>query len=296
MEFENKTNNQQTEQSSASADTYHLPDLHLLSIEDIYSQLFEIANDGILIVDAETKSFIYANTAISKILGYTQDELIKMSVSDIHAEEDLSQALSEFNKFVEGEIIIAECIPFLRKDGKKRYVDISSSIVSIEEKTLLIGFVRDITERKQAKDELNKHVHALGERIKELNCLYGISEIVEKPGISLEDLLQQIIDLIPPAWQYPEITCARLLIDEKEYRTTPFKDTGQKQSCDIIVHGKSIGILDVCCLDERTASAERTFQEEEQKLLNAIAERLGKIIERRQAEDMLYQNKLNPAD
>ena len=54
---------------------------------------------------------------------------------------------------------------------------------------------------------LQKRTHDLTQRIKELNCLYGISALREKPGTTLEEILQGVADLIPPSWQYPEVTC-----------------------------------------------------------------------------------------
>jgi len=54
-------------------------------------------------------------------------------------------------------------------------------------------------ERKGMEELLQKRTHDLGERIKELNCLYGISNLVGKQGNSLEELFEDVIDLIPPA-------------------------------------------------------------------------------------------------
>ena len=65
----------------------------------------------------------------------------------------------------------------------------------------------------------SKLVSALRERIKELNCLYGLSRLVEQPGISLEEILQGMVELIPPGWHYPGITCARIVLDKNEYKT-----------------------------------------------------------------------------
>ena len=62
--------------------------------------------------------------------------------------------------------------------------------------------------RKQAEEALRKRTHDLGERVKELKCLYGISNLVHRPDISLEEMPQGTVDLIPPGWQYPEVTCA----------------------------------------------------------------------------------------
>ncbi len=144
--------------------------------------------------------------------------------------------------------------------------------------------------RKRTEEALRKSMHELGERGKELNCLYAISSLVEKRDISLEEILQGTVQLIPPAWQYPEITCARIMLEGQEFRTSNFDETIWKQASDIIVHGKPSGILEVCCLEKRPESNEGPFLKEEGSLINAIAERLGRIIERRQGEEALLES------
>jgi PAS domain S-box-containing protein len=147
--------------------------------------------------------------------------------------------------------------------------------------------VHRLLRARQAEEALRKWTHELGERVKELNCLYSISDLVEKPGISLEEILQGTVDLIPPAWQYPEITCARLILEGQEFRTENFRETIWKQTDGIVVHGERVGTVEVCYLEERPESDEGLFLKEERSLLNAIAERLGGLIERKQAEEAL---------
>ena len=151
----------------------------------------------------------------------------------------------------------------------------------------VFGIARDITERKQIEEALNKQTHALGERVKELNCLYGISKIRERNDIAFEEMLQEIVDLIPPSWQYPEITCARIIIEGQEYKTKNFKETTWKQTSNIVVHGKRIGILEICYLEEKPESDEGPFLKEERSLISAITERLGRVTEHKQAEGAL---------
>ena len=55
---------------------------------------------------------------------------------------------------------------------------------------------------------------ALAERIKELTCLYGIAQVAAQPGISLEEIIQGIVELLPPAWQYPETAFNSLTQDK----------------------------------------------------------------------------------
>jgi len=127
----------------------------------------------------------------------------------------------------------------------------------------------------------------LGERVKELNCLYGISKLIEQPDISRGDIIKGTVDLIPPSWQYPEITCARIILEGQEYKTQNFRETRCKQASSILVHGEQIGTVEVYYLEERPESDEGSFLKEERNLIDSIARLLGSITERKQVEEEL---------
>ena len=96
-------------------------------------------------------------------------------------------------------------------------------LVDDEEKELLKEVAGDIAlglynmdleeARKHAEKLLRERTYELGERVKELNCLYGISKVTEKHDISIEKILRETVNLIPPAWHHPEIVCARINIE-----------------------------------------------------------------------------------
>jgi signal transduction histidine kinase len=123
------------------------------------------------------------------------------------------------------------------------------------------------------------------ERVKELNCLYGFSRMQETRGIALDDVLQGLVELIPPAWQYPEVTCARVKLRNRQFATGNFRETEWRQSEAIKVNGKRLGTLEVFYLETRPDCDEGPFLIEERSLLHALAERLGRIIEHRFAEE-----------
>ena len=139
---------------------------------------------------------------------------------------------------------------------------------------------------------------ALRERVKELMCLYGIAKLVEKPDIPLDDVFNGIINLIPPGWQYPKITCSRIIMDEVVYAVCDFKDEWQVQSADIIVNGIKRGSVDVAYLQDMPQLDEGPFLKEERTLIKTIALQIGQIIERRKAgeERRKLQEQLRHAD
>jgi len=133
-------------------------------------------------------------------------------------------------------------------------------------------------------DQANKESkRALDKRVKELNCLYSISSLIEKRSLSLDGILQGIVDLIPPAWRYPEIASAKIVFGDQEFKSVKFQETAWRQDNDIMVSGEPYGALTVCYLEERPEIYEGPFLIEERALIDAIAERLGKVVERKQA-------------
>jgi PAS domain S-box-containing protein len=120
--------------------------------EERYKALFEGSAEGILVADIEKKEFKYANPAACKMLGYTNEELIGMSIIDIHPQEALEHVISEFEAQARGEKTLAPQIPCLRKDGTIIYADITSTKVLIDGRECNVGFFTDITERKQAEE------------------------------------------------------------------------------------------------------------------------------------------------
>ena len=150
-----------------------------------------------------------------------------------------------------------------------------------------------IVKKMHTEEELWIKSHALGERVKELQCLYGISDLVEKPGISLSEIMQGTVELIPPGWQYPDITCARITMEDKEYTTQNFKVTPWKQSSVIKSPALRLGAVEVYYLDKKPELDEGPFLKEERKLIDAISERLGRIIERvRTGEELAKERNL----
>ena len=121
-------------------------------------------------------------------------------------------------------------------------------------------------------------IDALKERVKELNCLYNLTKIVKDQSLSFDQTIQKIVELIPPSWQYPQITCARIIIGKKKYKTKNFKETKWSQKSNIISKEKKIGTIEVYYLVERQEIDEGPFLIDERRLIDAIADLMGKYV------------------
>lgn len=136
---------------------------------------------------------------------------------------------------------------------------------------------------------LQKKTRELQERVKELDCLYGISRFIERPGISIPEILQGAVNALPKAWQYPRITSARIVFDTLTVTSKSFRETPWIQSQSIKVRGKTVGRVDIAYLEIAPASDEGPFLQEERNLLDEVADRLGRVIERMRAEEELRE-------
>jgi len=155
----------------------------------------------------------------------------------------------------------------------------------IEELRERIRFLEEENEKnKDLKVRFGKILTDLRERVKELNCLYSISKLVEKDDFGSYDAFRKIIDIMRQSWQFPETTCVRLVIDYQEYTTKKFRETMWQQLADIFVSNDKRGSIEVFYTERHPDCDEGPFLKEERNLLNAVAEVLGKIIERKDAE------------
>lgn len=142
----------------------------------------------------------------------------------------------------------------------------------------------ELTAFKKEKEQLES---SLRERIKELNCLYGISEVIEHCEGSMDVLFQETVEFLPASWQYPNITCGRITFETHAYTTQGFQCTAWGQTSSILVGGKPAGTVEVYYVKEMPVLDEGPFLREERLLINAIGERLGRVVERIQGQKRL---------
>ncbi len=239
----------------------------------------------------------YQTTFMSKnvkeILGYEAQEFINNSdfwENTLHP-EDRQQAVTAFHKISEKDYY-SQTYRFQHKNGTYSWLLEEANLGRDDQGNSLeiIGYWTDITELKKTEKALQKKTHDLGERIKELNCLYGISKLLEGPWRSKKEIFPQILSLIPPGWQYPEITCARIVFDGKEYTDVKFRQTPWKQVADIIVSGKQVGILEVYYLTEMPEIDEGPFLKEERYLLDTIVKTIGEYVEHKRSREALIRS------
>ena len=128
---------------------------------DQLQTIFEGMIEGLVITDIETKCFMRVNASLCRMLGYSEEELLAASLSDIHPPEEMADDLESFQAAAEGRVSINEDRPVLRKDGSIFYADITGRRIMYQGRPCLLALFRDVTERRQAQAALQRERRTL---------------------------------------------------------------------------------------------------------------------------------------
>lgn len=115
--------------------------------EEQFRTIFNSANDGMYLIDMETRKFIMCNNTCSKMLGYTCEEFLELDISALHPSEDIPFILEQVNLISKGEEKLRGDVRFKRKNGSIFTADLSPTLMTIADKKNILIVFRDITER-----------------------------------------------------------------------------------------------------------------------------------------------------
>ena len=256
----------------------------LKASEGLYKALVETTGTGYVILDTEGR-VLDANPEYVRLTGHrTLKEIIGKNVIEWTAGYEKEKNAEAVEKCArEGYIRNLE-IDYMDSAGKITPVEINATVVQIQGTAKILTLCRDITDRKRADLQAK-------ERMKELQAFYGLAGLTERKGITLDQLYQEFTNLLPDSWQYNEIAYSRIVIGDSEFCTNNFAESAWKQSAPVRVHGSVVGKIEVGYLEERPELDEGPFLKEERMLIDALSERLGRIIERVRTEKTLQESR-----
>lgn len=239
--------------------------------------LFRVVPDACWAADPQGR-MTRVNQALCSLCGFSREDLLGRSWTEIFSEPGSMNGV-EFNARVATDGLARVETVLKTREGQEIPVLLSVGPWGDSEHGN-VGVCRDL--RPARAQEC-----ALRERNKELECLYGLAKLIETPGLKLSDMLERAVNLLLPAWRFPDLAGARLQFGEKTYQTSSFRETTHRLWSELRVHGESVGTVEVAYLHQPPVGNGSPFLEEERALLDAVAERLGRVIERVQNEAAL---------
>jgi PAS domain S-box-containing protein len=126
-----------------------------------YRRLFETAQDGILILDANSGEIMDVNPFLIDLLDYPFEELRGRKLWEIGQFKDIAANHSAFEKLQQNEYIRYENLPLRRRDGKQIQVEFVSNVYWVEAHKVIQCNIRDITARSEMRDDSDSHLAAL---------------------------------------------------------------------------------------------------------------------------------------
>jgi len=178
----------------------------------------------------------------------------------------------------------------------RRFAGIVQSLVAeserigalqLDEPVKIYTRIREIGMLVAAKERMRglllDATHDLKERVKELTALHGTARLLQAGQPIDQALLDQLVALLPPAWQFPDVCEARICYGELVARTPKWRETPWKQSAGFTTRDGRSGTIEVVYLEDCPASIEGPFLAEERSLIDSLAEMLSAAIESQHA-------------
>jgi len=179
--------------------------------------------------------------------------------------------------------------------GKERVipVNIEANIFRENGSEFFRFAIVDLTRQKENERKFQKKTHDLAERVKELNCLISVSYLIDEPERTTEELLQLIVEEIPPSFQYSESTSARIVFEDQVFETPGFIETNWKLSVPVIMDMEVVGSIVVCCTLDISVTDGDLFLKEEHDLAESISRMIGRYLDRKHYESQLIEREEN---
>jgi PAS domain S-box-containing protein len=251
-----------------------------IGLSEVFEALNKIAS-GDPTVRISEKSKVELISKLKHIVNLTAEEIGEIVNLSHEIAIELAEHFDILHKVSKGELT--------SKIAGGSKIELLEALKNVTNE-MIDSISREISERKHTEQILQERTHDLWELVKEINCLYSISEITEKRDMPIYEVIQGAIDRVPFGWRYPEITCARLILTDREFKTKNFRETLWKLASTVHVNAEEAGTIEVCYLEEKPHAGEGPFVKEERDLLDAIAKNIGRFIERMNSRKVLRES------
>jgi len=252
--------------------------------EEKFAKAFYDCGQIMSITEIESGKYLEVSNEFVRVTGFSRDEVIGRTSVDIgilsaETRREIVDALAENGRVSDMEIKVKT------KDGRELVALYNGVIVTIAGERRLLSVARDITEREKAESEREKLLRELNDRVRKLDCLYGLSRIADKEDLSNDEMFRELLNILRGSLEHPDEAYPRIVYGGKEYRVDDFRETSRKCSAEVRLGGEAVGTIEVFYADDVPDACLKG----EKELLGMIAGQLGRVMERMKAEEELRE-------
>lgn len=163
-----------------------------------------------------------------------------------------------------------------RVDAVERVLELAADVVDDDggQPEEIAGYVRDVTDERQAREEVETLRHDLRERVKELTLIHETARILQNTAQSVPEVFDEVLERIPPAMQFPEVTMARLTFGEHQRQSPGYRETPWTLSASFVAGDGVSGRVEIAYREAVPGAGEDPFLPEERRLIDSLAEML----------------------
>lgn len=133
-----------------------------------YESIIDQANDAMIVIDIVDGTIHQSNPSAAKLLGYTKEELEKLTLFDLHPKEYLEKSSSIVADVWEKGGLIYNDVPFITKDKTVIPVECSAKVAPFAGRPAIVIYARDITERLRMEQEIRQQSHVIEEKNRDI--------------------------------------------------------------------------------------------------------------------------------
>jgi nitrate/nitrite-specific signal transduction histidine kinase len=147
----------------------------------------------------------------------------------------------------------------------------------------ILSLENQLDEYRWLEESLRKRTKDLNERVKELECLYAVSNSLPSAN-NLAELLLSVCETLPKGFQFPASSWVSIEVYGQKFTTRGFRPSVHRIARDIQAHGETVGGVSVCIGPVFDRDHKHALLPEEERLVEMVAAMLGKLLESKLAD------------
>ncbi len=259
--------------------------LALKKSEERYTKLISNMNEGLIFTDDKDK-IRFVNKCACNILKSSAEKILNRSIFDYVLSTSDAKKLGLPYELKRPGCSHFEMMQLVRDNGEMFWASLNISYMDNLHDHMpgAIIVMNDMTEQKMAEEKLHNLTASLNLRVKQLDCLFEISDIANTPDIRLEEIFSKAVEIIPQGLKHPHEFWVELILDEKKFATKNVHGAGMIFQLPIRSKQKKFGSIRIGHKKPQAQTNSDILQINEKVLLKNIAEKLALIIEQKMLE------------